>query len=460
MNMDSLDHLILKEAPPLDPAWLAYEEEASLQAPKEAHALPLNRQPVYVEECRQLNARMLAPGALYHHLSHVSTQQLTTASNLDGSAIPLLRFFDGSVEPASKGEGVVVIYYHGGGLYVGEADSEELSCRRIVSDFAGATVYSVGYRLMPGFPASNCVSDSLDAFDHVRALHPSARKLVLVGSSSGGQLAATVSQLAPRGSFHGVVLRCPVTSDGGSSLDLVPERLRRAYTSASPSFVTSLLGVFGRAVPRDGLERMPLEAGAEELGGMPRTWVQVCSNDTLYSDGVCYAMALREAGAEVRVEVVRGWPHTFWLMAPGLARAVEAEREMVEGLIRFHDHAFSWGSKKNARAFSSTLVPASPASSSSEADSPNSAIEQLPNALNGSQAASSSSPETSNTVDSIEHNNGMTDEIDEKIQQLKEQHGMILQGEHGMVLREMSARAYIQLQTARKLRLLVAAAGF
>ncbi|KAK2006043.1 alpha/beta-hydrolase [Colletotrichum eremochloae] len=330
--MDSLDHLILNEAPPLDPAWLAYENEVSLQAPKKLHASPLDRQPVYAEECRQLNARMLAPCAPYHDLSHISMQQLATASSLDGFAIPLLRFSDESIEPASKDNGVVAIYYHGGGLYVGEADSEELSCRRIVHESAGVTVYSVGYRLMPGFPASTCVSDSLDAFAHVRALHPSAKKFVLIGSSSGGQLAATVSQLAPRGSFHGVVLRCPVTSDGGSSLDLVPEHLRHAYTSASPSFVTSLLGVFGRTVPRDGLDRMPLEAGAEELGGMPRTWIQVCSNDTLYSDGVCYAMALREAGAEVRVEVVRGWPHTFWLKAPGLARAVEAEREMMEGL--------------------------------------------------------------------------------------------------------------------------------
>ncbi|KAK1978724.1 Alpha/Beta hydrolase protein [Colletotrichum cereale] len=330
--MDSLNHLILKEAPPLDPAWLAYEEEVNLQAPKTAHASPLDRQPVYAEECRQLNARMLAPCAPYHHLSHVSTQQLTTASSLDGFAIPLLHFFDKSIDPASEDGNVVAIYCHGGGLYVGEADSEELSCRQIVNDLAGARVYSVGYRLMPAFPASTCVSDSLDAFAHVRALHPSAKKLILIGSSSGGQLAAIVSQLAPRGSFHGVVLRCPVTSDGGSSLDFVPEHVRHAYTSASPSFVTSLLGVFGRAVARDGLQRMPLEARAEELRGMPRTWVQVCSNDTLYSDGLCYAMALRGAGVEVRAEVVRGWPHTFWLKAPGLARAVEAEREMAEGL--------------------------------------------------------------------------------------------------------------------------------
>lgn len=333
--MDSLKSLILKEAPPLDPAWLAYEDEAKLKAPKKTYASPLDRQPVYAEDCRRLNARMLSPGAPYHPLWRVSTQNLTTPSSLDGFAIPLLRFIDEvmtQTTAAPKDEGVVVVYYHGGGLCVGEADSEELSCRRIANEIPGSTVYSVGYRLMPAFPASTCVVDSMDAFNYVRSLHPSAKKLVIVGSSSGGQLAATVSQLAPRGVLHGALLRCPVTSDGGSSLDLVPSHLREAYTSASPSFVTSLLGVFSRAVVRDGLEKLPLEAAPEQLKGLPRTWLQVCSNDTLYSDGVCYAMALKEAGVEVEIEVVRGWPHTFWLKAPGLKRALEAEEEMVRGL--------------------------------------------------------------------------------------------------------------------------------
>jgi acetyl esterase/lipase len=96
--------------------------------------------------------------------------------------------------------------------------------------------------------------------------------------------------------------------------------------------VTALGGFMKRAVPRDGLAKMPLEADEEVLRGLPRTWIQVCTNDTLYSDGVCYAIALEEAGVEVKVRVVEGWPHTFWLLVPELERALEAELEMVEGL--------------------------------------------------------------------------------------------------------------------------------
>jgi acetyl esterase/lipase len=112
----------------------------------------------------------------------------------------------------------------------------------------------------------------------------------------------------------------------------VPEWLRAAHTSASDSFVTSLLGVLQRDVPRNGLERLPLEADEKSLAGLPRTWIQVCTNDTLYSDGVCYAMALEAAGVEARVDVVAGWPHTFWLPAPQLERASEADQAMISAL--------------------------------------------------------------------------------------------------------------------------------
>ncbi|KAJ4994802.1 Versiconal hemiacetal acetate esterase [Colletotrichum sp. SAR 10_66] len=251
--MDSLSHLILKQPPPLDPEWLQHEEAANLRAPKQTYASPLDRQPVYAEERRRTTADMLAPLGPLHHLARISKAHFTAPSTLDAFPIPIIRFSD----PQNETSDVAVIYFHGGGLCVGEADSEELSCRWIV-DGVRAEVYSVGYRLMPGVPAATCVRDAMDAFTYVRGLVPEAR-VVVVGSSSGGQLAAAVSQAVPQGSLQGVVLRCPVTSDGGTSVEFVPEELRRAYTTATPAFETTLLPVFKRAVPRDGLERLPLE---------------------------------------------------------------------------------------------------------------------------------------------------------------------------------------------------------
>jgi acetyl esterase/lipase len=41
-----------------------------------------------------------------------------------------------------------VLYYHGGGLKIGDLDSEDLTCRRMCI-YASVIVYSIGYRLVP-----------------------------------------------------------------------------------------------------------------------------------------------------------------------------------------------------------------------------------------------------------------------------------------------------------------------
>ncbi|SPN99788.1 related to lipase 2 [Cephalotrichum gorgonifer] len=342
MSSQSIKSLVITDPGPLDPRWIAYEaEHLTSTAPKKKKSYEgpsaVERQATYAQECRELNARMMAPGARDHHLSQgiVATQR-TTTSTKDGATIPIMVYT--REEDAGREPDVVLVYFHGGGLWVGEADSEELSCRRLVC--GNHAVYSIGYRLMPEYFASVCLSDAYDGFEAVRrwvgageggAGGPGPR-IVVVGSSSGGELAALVSQMAPRGCLGGALLRCPVTCDVFSGDGYVPEALRKYHTSGTEAFITSLGGFMRRAVPRDGLARMPIEATQEELRGQPRTWIQVCTNDVLYSDGVCYGIALEEAGVEVKVDVVKGWPHTFWLPVPELERAYEADMAMLEGL--------------------------------------------------------------------------------------------------------------------------------
>ncbi|EFQ29592.1 hypothetical protein CGRA01v4_14871 [Colletotrichum graminicola] len=135
-------------------------------------------------------------------------------------------------------------------------------------------------------------------------------------------------------------------------------------------------------------------------------------------------------------------------MANRLKKGIDYEGTDIETHVaRFHDRAFC-GSKKNAGASDVARTP-SPAS---EADGPNPDAEQSANAHNDSQTTGpASTPNTTNIVDSIGHDNSTADDIDEDSQLLEEGHEMILQ--------EISVRAYIQVQTAHKLRLLVEAAG-
>jgi len=98
----------------------------------------------------------------------------------------------------------------------------------------------------------------------------------------------------------------------------------------SEGFHTSLLS--GAAVNNGNRTTTALPLEVDDLNGMPKHWIQVSTNDIYYSDGACYAEALREAGVDVELDVIEGWPHTFWLKAPYLERAVQAENDMIEGL--------------------------------------------------------------------------------------------------------------------------------
>lgn len=329
---------MLETAPPLDPAWLAHE--SAVTTIPTANTDPLIRQTQYAAACRERNNALLAPGARDHHLTQgVTTTSLTIPSSKDAHPIPILKYTRTPPNTPTQ-HTIVLIYYHGGGLTVGEPDSEDLSCRRLVltsiSPSTTTTLYSVGYRLKPQHPAQTSLDDAIDAFAALASVPNNfSTKTIIVGSSSGGQLAALVALHASTRNpnpIHGILLRCPVTSDSFGGL--IPARFQAEHTSArDPSFQTSLLSRLDMDGLRDGLERMPLEAREEELNGWPRrTWVQLCTNDVLYSDGACFVRLLRDAGAEVRCDVLAGWPHTFWLKAPWLEKSREAEEAMMEGL--------------------------------------------------------------------------------------------------------------------------------
>lgn len=333
-------NLFLKTPPPLDPSWLAHEQAAYLLDPQPVLTDSKARQARYSQQCRDLNAQLLSGRENYLtegikiHDTHIAQTPIRTYHPIpavEGPPPP----YDLKLAPIKEDLRPVVIYYHGGGLYVGDLDSEDLTCRRICKELQ-CIVYSVEYRLMPEFTADEALSDALLAFQGISPMKK-GRRLIVMGSSSGGQVAAQVSQqyrlvTGPQGSnrIDGVLLRGPVTCDATAGGVNLGEKLRARHTSMNEAFRTSLLA--NAALDATNRTTSPLPLEVEDLSTLPRHWIQVSTNDIYYSDGVCYAEALREAGVDVKLDVIRGWPHTFWLKVPSLERAVQAEKEMIEGL--------------------------------------------------------------------------------------------------------------------------------
>jgi len=310
---------------------IAYER-ALAQPAQQVATDAKTRQELYARSCRERNVALLRGRDAY--LKEGIVIRDWEILNKENYRIPIRSYNSISAEERMNQDDAV-IYYHGGGLYVGDLDSEDLTCRRICKD-VGCNVYSVDYRLMTDFTADDAFDDAMTAFLGIIQLQK-IRKLLLMGSSSGGQLAAMVSQEYQHNrppslrdiNVHGVLLRGPVTCDATEDGTSLPPQFKEYHTSMSTAFHTSLLS--SPAVNADNRvgRPMPLEG---HLSGLPRHWIQVSTNDIYYSDGVLYAEALRHVGVEVELDIVAGWPHTFWLKAPELERAVQAEQEMIIGI--------------------------------------------------------------------------------------------------------------------------------
>ncbi|PQE24431.1 atp synthase d chain protein [Rutstroemia sp. NJR-2017a BBW] len=326
--------LILTTPPPLHPSWLAHIP--SLPSPTPTTD-PLLRKRIYRENCLRQNTHLLSTSLshLTHNIHLTDSSIASSPTNTPPHSIPTRLYQPASLPSTVPTTHPLIIYLHGGGLQVGDLDTEDPTCRLLCLSLQ-LPVLSLTYRQLPQYTADDAVTDALDAYDHICSIYP-GRPFILVGSSSGGQLASTIAFLRPSPLILGVALRCPVTCVATSETG-VPEEWKTMHTSMREEFYTSILG--GAATTEENRvkrHKMPLEMLGEmrqlEKGSEGTKWfVQVCTSDIYYSDGMCLGVGLRERGAQVKIRVEVGWPHTFWLKGLGLEEAGRAEEKLVEGV--------------------------------------------------------------------------------------------------------------------------------
>lgn len=230
--------------------------------------------------------------------------------------------------PEDDAPTATVLFIHGGGFVIGDLDTHDQCCRRLVRD-TGAVVVSVDYRLAPEHPFPAAVDDSLAvarAVGERLADYGGTERYGVAGDSAGGNLCAVVAQEL-RDVVTAQLLVYPATHVLGD----YPSRTDNAegYFLTRPMmewFMTHYaLGVEGI-----DLEDVRLSPVGGDLAGLPPAVVVTAELDPLRDEGEAYAAALAEAG--VRVDQVRydGMIHGFLDM--GLAS--EAAAAAVEDLHR------------------------------------------------------------------------------------------------------------------------------
>lgn len=228
-----------------------------------------------------------------------------------------------------------VVHLHGGGLAMGSNASFEPLARQIAAA-AGATVIGVDYRLAPEWGAPIQVEESYAATTWVAAnaesLRIDAGRLVVLGDSAGGGLAAGVALLArdrTGPALFGQVLLYPgLDRDmGAPSIIAMPDApmlLREDITYLHELVDTSATGP-------DDCYRFP--AYAEDLTGLPQAIVVTAEGDPIRDWGERYARRLRDARVQTTVTRYPGVLHGFLMRPENSARATLAVAE-IGGLLR------------------------------------------------------------------------------------------------------------------------------
>ncbi|MDX2939234.1 alpha/beta hydrolase [Streptomyces ipomoeae] len=208
-----------------------------------------------------------------------------------------------------------IYYVHGGGMVVGDRrQGVGLLLPHVVE--GNAVVVSVEYRLAPEHPdpapVQDCYAGLVWTAKNAANLGIDPERLIIAGISAGGGLAAGTALMARDRAFPKLshqVLICPMLDDRcetHSSRMLDGEGVWDR--NANLYGWTALLGE-----RRGGPDVSPYAAPAraEDLSGLPRTYIDTGSAETFRDEILTYARRLSEAGVNVDLHMWGGAFHGF-----------------------------------------------------------------------------------------------------------------------------------------------------
>lgn len=211
-----------------------------------------------------------------------------------------------------------ILYLHGGGFIAGTPDMMASDNAKLARE-QGAVVVAVQYRLAPETafpgPVEDCYAALRWMAAEAAALGIDAARIVIYGQSAGGGLAAATALLA--------------RDRGGPALTaqflLYPMLDARTGTPKAP-VDNPVTGAFGwtresnrfgwwamrgdKAVSPESLAYFS-PAEADDLSGLPSTFIAVGSLDLFLEESLAYAQHLSRAGVPIEAHVYPGAIHGF-----------------------------------------------------------------------------------------------------------------------------------------------------
>lgn len=294
---------------------------------------PLNREAL--PALRQTMAEMSVP-ATEPASEGVSVEEVQIPSHNEAHSIRALVYRPTAVTAAMPG----VLEIHGGGYVVGMPEMSDAQNRQLSASL-GCVVVAVDYRLAPETPHPGPVEDCYSAlkwfYDSAHSLNVDRNRLGITGGSAGGGLAAALALLArDRGvipiAFQALVM--PMLDDRTVTryeADPHPYAGEFIWTLDKDRFGwQSLLDCEPGA---DGVSPYAAPARAENLAGLPPTFISTGALDLFVEEDMEYARRLIRAGVPTELHVYPGAIHGF-AMVPSANSAQMHSQALINAMGR------------------------------------------------------------------------------------------------------------------------------
>ncbi len=220
------------------------------------------------------------------------------------------------VRPISVREkGPAFLFFHGGGFVLGDFLTHERLVRDLVSD-SEITAIFVNYTRSPEAQYPVAINEAYAATKWVAAhgdeINVDGKRLAVVGNSAGANIAAVTAlkcKLEGGPALKGQLLFCPETDANFET---------SSYDEYAEGYLVTknmMKWFWDNHVPdlarRREVYASPLQAGIDQLKGLPPAHIQVAGNDVLRDEGVAYARKLDAAGVEVTLVRYDGMIHDY-----------------------------------------------------------------------------------------------------------------------------------------------------
>lgn len=238
---------------------------------------------------------------------------------------------------AATGPVGCIYHIHGGGYIMGSAQEVDFVYRPLAAAL-GCVIVSVDYRLAPEavYPAAieDCYAGLAWTFAQADALGIDPRRTGVMGESAGGGLAAALALLARDRGEHRLAFQhlvYPMLDDRTGVRPPPATAGQFIWNPESNRFAWGAL--LGQAPGGHDVSPYAAAARAEDLTGLPPSFVMTGALDLFADEDIDYARRLIAAGVPTELHVYPGAFHGFDALA-GIPVADQARADRLAALQR------------------------------------------------------------------------------------------------------------------------------